>query len=199
MSKPAETLVCPVCSAEVTFEQLLGRLEAERTFDRLVVISVPLGNLVLQYLTLFVPAKQRLTNTKKLRLVGQLLPDLERKAITHKGRDWTAPHVAWAHAIEQMLSARANDRLSLPMTGHAYLYSILAGLADKHEAAAEQQQEQERRTGPRPATTHAPMQVAQALQPALRPTPAAPTAPGALSPTVRKFREEIERRKKTQS
>ena len=192
-----ENLTCPVCSATLNFEQILGRLESDRTFDRLVAVSVPLGNLVLQYLTLFTPPKQRLTNSKKLRLLGQLLPDLERRAITHKGRDWPAPLPAWAQAIEQMLVARSMDRLTLPMTAHAYLYSIVASQADKHEAAAEQQHEQERRTGPRPATTNAPVQVAQALAP--RPVPAAPAAPAGPSPTVRKFREEIERKKKAQS
>ncbi|WP_027996495.1 hypothetical protein [Simplicispira psychrophila] len=194
VSPSVENLACPVCSATLNFEQILGRLEADRTFDRMVTLSVPLGTLVLQYLTLFTPPKQRLTNSKKLRLMAQLLPDLERRAITHKGRDWPAPLPAWAAAIEQMLSARANDRLTLPMTGHAYLYSIVAAQADKHEAAQEQQHEQERRMGPRPATTHAPVQVAQALQPA--PRLAAPATPAGPSPTVRKFREEIERKKK---
>ena len=152
MSPSVENLTCPVCSATLNFEQILGRLESDRTFDRMVTLSVPLGTLVLQYLTLFTPPKQRLTNSKKLRLIAQLLPDLERRAIAHKGRDWDAPWPAWAQAIDQMLSARAADRLSLPMTGHAYLYSILAGLADKHEGAAEQQREREQRTGPRPGT-----------------------------------------------
>lgn len=194
MSTSVENLTCPVCSATLNFEQILGRLESDRTFDRMVTLSVPLGTLVLQYLTLFTPPQQRLTNTKKLRLMGQLLPDLERRAITHKGRDWPAPLPVWAAAIEQMLSARANDRLTLPMTGHAYLYSIVAAQADKHEAATEQQHEQERRTGPRPATTNAPLQVAQALQPA--PRPASAPAPAGTSPAVRKIREEIERKKK---
>lgn len=196
MSPSLENLTCPVCSATLNFEQIASRLEADRTFDRLIAVSVPLGNIVLQYLTLFTPAKQRLTNSKKLRLIGQLLPDLERRAITYKGRDWPAPLPLWAAAMEQMLSARANDRLTLPMTGHTYLYSILAAQADKHEGAAEQQREQERRAGPRPATTNAPVQVAQALQPAPRP-PAAPT-PAGTSPAVRKIREEIERKKKAQ-
>ena len=196
MSPSLENLTCPVCSATLNFEQIASRLEADRTFDRLIAVSVPLGNIVLQYLTLFTPAKQRLTNSKKLRLIHQLLPDLERRAITHKGRDWPAPLPLWAAAMEQMLSARANDRLTLPMTGHTYLYSILAAQADKQEGAAEQQREQERRTGPRPATTNAPVQVAQALQPAPRP-PAAPT-PAGTSPAVRKIREEIERKKKAQ-
>ena len=196
MSPSLENLTCPVCSATLNFEQIASRLEADRTFDRLIAVSVPLGNIVLQYLTLFTPAKQRLTNSKKLRLIGQLLPDFERRAITHKGRDWPAPLPLWAAAMEQMLSARANDRLTLPMTGHTYLYSILAAQADKQEGAAEQQREQERRAGPRPATTNAPVQVAQALQPAPRP-PAAPT-PAGTSPAVRKIREEIERKKKAQ-
>ena len=201
MSPSLENLTCPVCSATLNFEQIASRLEADRTFDRLIAVSVPLGNIVLQYLTLFTPAKQRLTNSKKLRLIGQLLPDLERRAITHKGRDWPAPLPLWAAAMEQMLSARANDRLTLPMTGHTYLYSILAAQADKQEGAAEQQHEQERRTGPRPATTSAPMQVmqvAQALQPAPRPMAAAAAAAG-TSPAVRKIREEIERKKRAQS
>lgn len=196
MSPSLENLTCPVCSATLNFEQIASRLEADRTFDRLIAVSVPLGSIVLQYLTLFTPAKQRLTNSKKLRLIGQLLPDLERRAITHKGRDWPAPLPLWAAAMEQMLSARANDRLTLPMTGHTYLYSILAAQADKQEGAAEQQHEQERRAGPRPATTNASVQVAQALQPAPRP-PAAPT-PAGTSPAVRKIREEIERKKKAQ-
>lgn len=201
----AENLTCPVCSATVNFEQLLGRLETDRTFDRLIAVSVPLGTLVLEYLTLFAPAKQRLTQTKKLRLIAQLLPDLERRAITHKGRDWDAPLPAWAAAMDQMLAARANDRLALPMTGHGYLYSVVAALANQHEGAAEKRSEEERRTGPRAAATHGPVAVGQALAgpataPALslpRPMPAAaPAGPPALSPTVRRMREEIERRKK---
>ncbi len=51
-----------------------------------------------------------------------------------------------------MLSARAAGRLDLPMTGHAYLYAVLAGMADKVEAVAERQAEAERRTGPRQDT-----------------------------------------------
>ncbi len=182
-----------MCSAELTFEQILGRLESDRTFDRLVQISVPLGTLVLQYLTLFTPASQRLTNTKKLRLLNQLVPCLEAKSITHKGREWDAPLAHWAQAIEQMLTARAMDRLALPMSNHSYLFTILAGMADKHEAAAEQKREQELRTGPRAPTVNGPTSVADLVQaPAAAPRPAANApARGGLSPTVRAMRAQI--------
>ncbi|GKS97012.1 hypothetical protein [Acidovorax sp. SUPP2825] len=202
MTKPSEKLACPVCSAELTFEQLLGHMESGRTFDRLAAVSVPLGTLVMQYLTLFTPASQRLTNTKKLRLIDQLLPGLEARSITHKGRDWAAPLAHWAQAIEQMLTARAMDRLTLPMTNHSYLYTILAGMADKLEGQAEQQHEQELRTGPRRASTNGPAAVGDVLQPAApsaahtpRPAAAAP-APAGVSPTVRAMRAQIEARKK---
>ena len=151
-AKATDIIACPVCSSEITLEQLVGHLEGDRIFPRLIAINVPLAHLVLQYITLFAPAKQRLTTRKKLRLVEQLLPDLQRLAITHKGRDWPAPLANWEQAIEQMMAARIAGRLELPMSSHSYLYSILASLGDKVAAAAELQQEQDRRTGPRQDT-----------------------------------------------
>ena len=121
----------------------------QRALTRLASVSIPLGARVLQYIALFQPTKQRLTVAKKIKLLLQLLPDLERFAITHKGRDWAAPLSAWAQAIDQMLAARDAGRLELPMKGHGYLYAILAGMADKHEAAQEQQREQEQRSARR--------------------------------------------------
>ncbi len=147
MSKPTETMACPACGTELTLEHLVGSLDDEQAFARLVALSVPMAHLVVRYIGLFTPEKQRLTLRKKVRLIAQLLPDLRREAITHKGRDWAAPHATWARAIEQMLAARAAGRLDLPMTGHGYLYAVLAGLSDKVEALAEREQEDERRTG----------------------------------------------------
>lgn len=167
---------------------------------------------MLQYLGLFTPPKQRLTAAKKIKLILQLLPDLEREAISWKGRDWPAPRTAWAMAIDQMLAARDAQRLELPMKGHGYLFAILAGMADKFEGQAEQQREQQLRTGPRAATVNGPKSVADLVQApapaaAPRPAPAAPApkpgkaqgtpAPG-MSPTVRAMRALIESKKGTQ-
>jgi hypothetical protein len=150
--KAPEVIACPACGTELTLEHLVGHLDDEQAFSRLVALSVPMAHLVVLYIGLFTPEKQRLTLRKKVRLIAQLLPDLRRQAITHKGRDWPAPHATWAAAIEQMLAARAAGRLDLPMTGHGYLYAILAGMADKVEAVAEREQEAERRHGPRQDT-----------------------------------------------
>lgn len=192
-------LACPVCGTELDLAVLFAHEGDQRALARMAAVSIPLGARVLQYLALFTPPKQRLTAAKKIKLILQLLPDLERQAITHKGRDWPAPLNAWAQAIDQMLAARDAQRLELPMKGHGYLYAILAGMADKFEGQAEQQREQQLRTGPRAATVAGPAsvvdlvnQVAPTAQP--RPAPAAP-APAGMSPTVRAMREQIARKK----
>lgn len=147
MSKPNDAIACPACGTELSLEHLMSSVDDEQAFSRLVALSVPMAHLVVLYIGLFTPEKQRLTLRKKVRLIAQLLPDLRRQAITHKGREWATPHDTWAKAIEQMLTARAAGRLDLPMTGHGYLYAILAGMADKVEAVAERAQEVELRTG----------------------------------------------------
>ena len=191
-------LSCPTCGSELDLAVLFAHEQDQRALARLASVSIPLGARVLQYLALFTPPKQRLTAAKKIKLILQLLPDLERQAITHKGRDWEAPLAAWAQAIDQMLSQRDAQRLELPMKGHGYLFAILAGMADKHEASAEQQREQQLRTGPRAATTHGPASVAalvQQAQPAAATRPAPAAAQPGTSPTVRAMREHIAKTK----
>ncbi len=205
-------LSCPVCGTELDLAVLFSHEHDQRALARLAAVSIPLGGRVLQYLGLFTPPKQRLTAAKKIKLILQLLPDLEREAISWKGRDWAAPRTAWAMAIDQMLAARDAQRLELPMKGHGYLYAILAGMADRFEGQAEQQREQELRTGPRAATVNGPKSVADLVQApaphaAPRPAPAVPApspgkaqgtpAPG-MSPTVRAMRQQIEAKKGTQ-
>ena len=194
-------LSCPVCGAEFDLAVLFSHEHDQRALARLAAVSIPLGGRVLQYLGLFTPPKQRLTAAKKIKLILQLLPDLEREAISWKGRDWAAPREAWAMAIDQMLAARDAQRLELPMKGHGYLYAILTGMADRFEGQAEQQREQELRTGPRAATVNGPASVADLVQaPALNPEPrparAAP-APAGPSPLVRAMREQIAKKKGT--
>lgn len=191
---------CPACGAEYDLAVAFASEVDQRAIARLVGVSIPLGARVLRYVALFTPPKQRLTAAKKIKLILQLLPDLERQAITWKGRDWPAPPSAWAQAFDQMLSMRESARLELPMKGHGYLYAILAGMADKYEAAAEHQREEDRKSAGRAHSSAAPTQVGQLLQgaspaPAAAPRPATTPAPAGTSPTVRAMRAAIERKK----
>ena len=195
-------LSCPVCGAEFDLAVLFKSEESRKTFERLTASCSPLRDRLAQYAALAKPPKHKLGTDKSLRIIKTMLPDIERGAITWKGRDWAAPLSAWAQAIDQMLAQRDAGRLELPMKGHGYLYAILAGMADRFEGQAEQQREQELRTGPRAATVNGPASVADLVQApapaaAPRPAPAAP-APAGVSPMVRAMRAEIERKKGTQ-
>lgn len=202
-------LHCPNCGAALDLLTAFSAEADRKALERLVALSVPLGARVLHYLGLHQPAKQRLTAAKKIKLLLQLLPDLERRAITHKGRDWQAPLPNWAAAIDQMLAMRDAQRLELPLKGHGYLYAVIAGMADKHEAQQERQHEQARVDAARTRQHGQSQSVADALQIAASPT--APRndggaaaslraqrgnlpAPG-TSPTVLKMKAEIARKK----
>ena len=137
-----ELAVCPYCHREVPMALLFLSEEAQRTFTRLVMKSVPLGNRVMRYVTLFTPPKTRLTQAKQLKLIEQLLPDLERGAITMNGTEVAAPVALWSLAFERLFAVADNGRLTLPLRGHGYLYSTLQDLA---QAEAEKQTEQARR------------------------------------------------------
>ena len=197
-------LACPNCGAELDLMTLFAHESDQRALARLAAVSIPLGARVLQYVQLFTPPRQRLTARKKIKLLLDLLPDLERGAIAHKGRDWAAPLPAWAEAIDQMLSQRDAGRLELPMKGHGYLFAILAGMADRHEAAAEKTREEQRRAQRAAHTKGAPLKVTDVV-PGLVPLAlpiatagervAAAAAPPGPSPTVRAMRAEIERAK----
>lgn len=144
MTAPAE-LACPVCGTELGLDHLLVDADNRAAFARLMSSSLPIGAHLVQYVRLFAPPKTRLTLRKQTRIILQLLPDLERRAITHRGRDWAVPLATWAQGIDQMLQARDAGRLDLPMKGHGYLYTILVALADKVEAVAEVQVEAAKR------------------------------------------------------
>ncbi len=138
-------ITCPSCHAEASLEVLVGREADARAVAAFLARHVQLGDVLVQYVALFRPAKRRLGLARMVALIEELMPDIERGAIARKGRDWPAPVQAWRIAIGQVLLNRDKGTLSLPLTGHGYLYEVLQGVADKAEAQAERATEGERR------------------------------------------------------
>lgn len=138
-------LTCPSCHAGFTLDVLFSHEAARRAFARLAQIGLPFGALTLQYLALFRPESRALSIDKLVRLVEQLLPDIQRGAITHRGRDWEAGVETWRAAIDVLLAKRAANKLRLPLTSHALLYEVMSGMAELVEAAAERDVEESRR------------------------------------------------------
>lgn len=170
-------LTCPACQAETSLDAAIGREADARALGAFISGNVPLGALLISYIALFRPAKRRLSLARTVGLFEELQPDLQRAAITRKGRDWAAPAEVWRAAIDQVLAARDKGTLTLPLTGHGLLYEVLSSLADKAEARSEAEAEADRKarrlsgpsTGPRDLST-----VAGDLG----------AAPGALPPPV---------------
>jgi hypothetical protein len=160
-------LCCPSCGGEMSLDVLIAHNELRQATFTLVEKSLSLGSLVLRYIALFRPAKNRMSADRWAKLIGQLLPDLQRNAITHKGREWHVPLETWKAGFEAMLEKAAASKLTLPLENHNYLYTVLVGLADKVEAVDEEQTEQSRRTE-RPAQAPAgPVTAAEAATRAL--------------------------------
>ena len=137
-------LTCPACNAESSLEAAIGREADARAMAAFIERNVPLGALLVRYIALFRPAKRRLSLARTVALFDELLPDLQRQAITRKGRDWAAPLPLWRAAIEQMLAARDKGTLTLPLASHGYLLEVMVGHADKAEGMAERARESDR-------------------------------------------------------
>jgi len=138
-------ICCPSCGGEMSLDVLVAHNELRRVLFDLLEKSLSCGSLVLRYVGLFRPAKNRMSADRFAKLIGQLLPDIQREAITHKGRDWPVPVDAWNAGLEAMLEKASAGKLQLPLENHNYLYAVLVGMADKAEAQAESQREEERR------------------------------------------------------
>lgn len=168
-------VTCPACHAEMSLDALVAREADARAMADFIARNVPLGAVLVRYLGLFRPAKRRLSLARTVALFDELLPDLQRGAISRKGRDWATPLELWRAALEQVLASADKGGLTLPLSGHGYLYEVLAGHADKAEAVAERVTEAERRgRGAAPAAA-GPVEVAGVLAAcAAAPVPPAP-------------------------
>lgn len=144
------THVCPVCGAEESLDSLMARMVDDDQVRRLIAdvltCSLQLGSLTLRYLRLHKPTKHRLRLEKVRALLVELVPDMQRKMINRKGRDWTVTLDAWKAGFEAVFDAAEKGSLTLPLEGNAYLYEVLLRLADRVEARDERDTEASRRS-----------------------------------------------------
>lgn len=190
----------------MSLDVALTHEELRRAMHDLLLISLPLGSLVMRYVNLFRPAKNRLSGDRMARLVGELVPDIQRSAITHRGREWAMPIDGWKTGLETMLERASNGKLDLPLDSHAYLYTVLAGLAEKVEAQAEAEREAERRHGRDSAERRRAgsigtrvVAVQRALDPALRQRDLASLTATPAPEGIRALRDQLTGRKPTSS
>jgi hypothetical protein len=132
---------CAVCGAEESLDALIHRMIDDEQVRWLIAdimtTSLPLGGLVLRYLRLHKPAKQKLRMDKVAKILGELLADIQRGEIERKGRSWSIDKEGWKIALESVFAAELKGSLTLPLDGNAYLYEVVMRLSDKAEGEAE--------------------------------------------------------------
>lgn len=183
---------CPCCGASASLDVLIAHEDARDCLRTIFAIAAPLGKALVRYLTLFRPLQRDLSMARMDTVLTGLLPYIQAGTIPRKGRDWAVSPQDWCTAIDQMMLARDCAKLTLPLSGHGYLFEVLAGLADKQERVQEQATEAQRRdrspansTVPGKATDIAAVLAGHALPPA-----PPPRAPG-TSPLVRRMKAQL--------
>ena len=157
---------CPACGAVASLDVLIGHEGARDAVVVSLSLYGPLGKLLVQYLGLFRPASRNLSMDRVASLLSELKPMIAEAKIERGGRIWSAPQDYWAMALTEMLAKR--DNLTLPLKGHGYLLTIIAGYNEKAEAKKEGQIEAHR--GGR-------TQVGGVVPAPAQPEPTAPAAP----------------------
>jgi len=138
-------VTCPVCAAAFPMTAGLNDAEARRFAVLMGELPPPIARLMPDYLALFKPLKQGLRWPRLVKLLAELLPEITAGEITRNARTLKAPAAVWVAALEATIGQRA--ALTLPLDGHGYLRSVVAGMADKAAGQAEQRREQALRTG----------------------------------------------------
>lgn len=140
---------CGVCGAEESLDALLLRMIDDDLVRGLiadvVTASLPLGGMVVRYLRLHKPAKQKLRMSVVGKLLAELVPDIQRNSIERTGRTWLVNGDSWRAAFQAVFDAHDKGTLSVPLQGNGYLYQVLMKIADRGEARQENQVDGERR------------------------------------------------------
>jgi hypothetical protein len=136
-------LTCPGCGATNSLEALLNDGAARQAVATALALPANLGPRLLRYLGLFRPAQRSLTWDRAAHLLAELHTMIDAGEIRRQGRPWRVTPADWASALDQIIDRRAS--LTLPLKSHGYLLEILAGQANRVEAAQEEQLEEQRR------------------------------------------------------
>ncbi|MEP7041874.1 MAG: hypothetical protein ABI843_02360 [Dokdonella sp.] len=154
-------VTCPNCCETYPIDAGFADDDGKRLAALFAEFEPVLGRAVISYLRLFKPAKSSLRTQRAIRVVQDLLDLVRIGTVCRDERGCLrrpAPSTVWASGIEQMLAAPG--KLTLPLQNHHYLRSVVFGLADQVDAAAERSRETAARSGVRstPAPRETPLQ-----------------------------------------
>lgn len=138
---------CPACGARFDLECAIADADGRRVAGILAELPAAIGPLMLQYLGLFRPAGGGLRYSRMLTLLEELRPLIAEERVVRNGRTWSAPQGLWLEAL-QHLAARPGS-LHLPLKSNGYLLEIVAAMAERFAAKAEQAHHERMQRGER--------------------------------------------------
>ena len=135
-------LICPSCGAIHSAEAWENDAMARQAFQAACMLPTQITKVLLPYMGLFRPEKQRLRWAKSLKIINELSALVAKGHVQVQGKVARPcpPHL-WAQAMEQMVERR--PQLSLPLKNHNYLRQIAWQLADQADAGRERTQHQQ--------------------------------------------------------
>lgn len=143
---------CPDCGVQGHLATFFAEDDGKRLAAVMAGMTPELGRATIAYLGLFKPAKTALRLARAAKLAAELAELASTGTVCRDERSGVrrpCSQSTWAAGIEQMLTQRG--ALTLPLENHNYLRAVVFGIADKADAAAERQKEEQLRVGKRPA------------------------------------------------
>lgn len=138
---------CPACHASFSLEAALAIDAGRSAMMQALAMPAPLARLLAAYLGMFRSAARAINFDRVEKLLVELHPMLDRQQVTRNGSTRAAPLAVWQAGFERMVELRDAGKLDLPLKTHGYLLEIVFSLADKVEAKAERDVEQQRQRG----------------------------------------------------
>ncbi|NOY61767.1 MAG: hypothetical protein GXP10_01215 [Gammaproteobacteria bacterium] len=140
---PITPIYCRTCGAIADLWQAIedaeGRLWVKELTDLPALCIRPMRD----YLKLHKPPKKALSYKKLLTLTRELSPMIRAAEVRRNRTVYAAPAQSWAAAMTRLVEEPPKS-LTLPLNGHGYLLSIVAGESETIAAKAEHEAEQRR-------------------------------------------------------
>lgn len=162
-------LTCPSCGALMSLDVIVAHDGAREAVQVALQLPAPLGKSLIQYLTLFRPAKRQLTLDKLAAILNELLPMVQAGEIKRDGKTYAIPTSVWVAGLQDMMDRHKAKPFATPLKSHGYLLEVLIGKANNAEAKAEARREKERQQPSatqqaKRSNTNAPVPVGKHLQ-----------------------------------
>ncbi|BCB62787.1 hypothetical protein HaloA020_34880 [Halomonas sp. A020] len=135
---------CPECGMSGDMAAFVTQGEHNQALAAALEMPALLSSRIVRYLGMFRPKSRALASAKSARLLSELKDVIASEVIERKGITRQAPLKVWVMALDQLLERPPSN---LPLTGHGYLYEVVANCADRHAADVEKQREEQARNG----------------------------------------------------